>query len=71
MLTRIVFSCLFWVIAARWVYAEVQILVPSVVPSIEYALEHIQIPTHDKWPKEGFDKLFAQLTESVKEAKIF
>lgn len=71
MLTRIVLSCCFWVIAARWIYAEVQILLPSAIPTIDYALEHIQIPTHDKWPKEHLNKLFAHLSETVKEVKVF
>ena len=46
---RFFFSFCLTVIVARWIYAEVQMTLPEVVPAIDYALENVQIPTHDKW----------------------
>ena len=69
MLTRIVFSCFLWIIIGRWIYEEVKILAPSAIPAVDYVLENVQIPTHDKWSKEKFEKVFATLSE--KTASIF
>lgn len=57
---RILFSLCFWVIIARWSYAEIKLLLPSAVPVIDYALDTIQIPTHDKWNAQTVDRFIAK-----------
>jgi len=62
MVTRIVFSLCLWVVVARWGYSEMKILCPDAIPAVDYVLEHVQIPTHDKWPKEAALKLISSIT---------
>lgn len=50
---RLMFSFVCTVVAARWMYSEANLVVPDVVPLIDYALERFQIPTHDRWPSLG------------------
>ncbi len=57
---RIFFKLCFWVIIARWTYAEVQLVAPSATPAIDFALQKIQIPTHDKWSKGSFNQWLSQ-----------
>jgi hypothetical protein len=53
---RILGKLCFWVLIARWGYAELQLILPSATPAIDYALENVQIPTHDKWNAESLDQ---------------
>jgi len=46
---RIVFIVCFSIVFSRWVYAEVDQAFPNMTPVIDYALERVQIPTHDQW----------------------
>jgi hypothetical protein len=48
---RFFFSLCCSVIIARWIYQEVQLAAPELVPFIDYSLDRVQIPTHDKWLK--------------------
>jgi len=52
---RLAFSICCSVVIARWVYHEVQLTAPQLVPYIDYSLERIQIPTHDKWLKTALN----------------
>lgn len=56
---RILFSLFFWVLIGRWWYAEVKMVLPSATPVIDFALEKIQIPTHDKWNTKSLDRFLA------------
>ena len=59
----------FWVVVARWGYAEVKLGLPDLIPSIDYALEQIQIPTHDHWPPKAEILAYAnRLLDSLSEA---
>ncbi|MBX7137454.1 MAG: hypothetical protein K1X83_05670 [Oligoflexia bacterium] len=49
---RFLFGMFFSVVIARWAYSEIKLSFPGLIPEIDYALERVQIPTHDKWPKE-------------------
>ena len=49
---RFLFGMLFSVVVARWAYSEIKLTFPGLIPEIDYALERVQIPTHDRWPKE-------------------
>ncbi len=63
-MTRMLFSFCLWVVVARWAYSEVQLVYPPLVPYIDKALTAVEIPTHDKWPKEQILKV---LTSAVAE----
>ncbi|MDZ4785309.1 MAG: hypothetical protein SGJ02_04450 [bacterium] len=71
MITRIVFSAVFWTILGQWGYAELKILCPAFVPAVDYTLQHVQIPTHDKWSKEKLTDLLAGVSDKFKDSKIF
>ncbi len=70
MVTRIVFSLCLWVVLARWGYSEVKLLCPPLVPYIDQTLEYVQIPTHDKWPKEQMLKLLGTVINQIKSAEF-
>lgn len=46
---RYIFSMLLWVVVARWCYSEIALSAPWAIPTIDSALEYVQIPTHDQW----------------------
>lgn len=50
---KLLFKLFFWVVVARWGYAEIQLSAPALVPYVDYTLTVVQIPTHDRWPKES------------------
>lgn len=50
---RPLLSMFFWVVVARWGYAEIKLNLPGLVPFIDHSLQQIQIPTHDKWPSQA------------------
>lgn len=56
------------VVVARWIYAEAELVLPSAVPVIDYALENVRIPTHDTWPKEKLYQFVEQITEGADQA---
>lgn len=64
---RILGKLCFWVLVARWGYAELQIILPSATPAIDYALENVQIPTHDKWNSESLDQLLLAIRARAEE----
>lgn len=58
---RMLFSFCLWVVVARWAYNEVQLVYPPLVPYINSALTAVDIPTHDKWPKEHIMRLVSSV----------
>ena len=48
---------IFYVAVARWIYAEVRLVTPQVMPAIDSVLTIAQIPTHDKWDPELTNQL--------------
>lgn len=50
---RLFFSFFLTVVVARWIYAETKMVVPGAVPVIDFALDKVQIPTHDKWDSKS------------------
>lgn len=60
-MVRLLFTMFMWVTVARWLYAEVELSAPFLVPAVDSLLEVVQIPTHDQWPEEP---LHAALSEA-------
>lgn len=65
---RMLFSFCLWVVVARWAYNEVQLVCPPLVPYINSALASVDIPTHDKWPKEHIMKLVSTVISEFRES---
>lgn len=65
---RLIFRFALTIVVARWMYAEVQLSYPDMIPSIDSALELVQIPTHDKWDQEKLGAL-AQAVEGLANVK--
>jgi hypothetical protein len=60
---RLLLATFFYVTLGRWMYAELTLIVPSALPAIDYALEKVQIPTHDEWDLQALLAAAQQLTE--------
>ena len=56
-MVRLAITFFAMVVTARWIYSEVQMSFPRAVPAIDYALEKVQIPTHDKWDREKISEV--------------
>lgn len=56
---RILFSLFFWALVGQWAYSEVKLVLPSVTPVIDLALNKLQIPTHDQWSAKSIDSWIA------------
>lgn len=54
---KFIFTMIFYVAVARWIYAEVRLVTPNVMPAIDRVLTVAQIPTHDKWDPELTEQL--------------
>ena len=78
---RLFFGLFLSVVLARWMYSEVALSFPQAVPLIDYALEVVSIPTHDKWDAEpirevlgrlglGNDDILLEAVETNKTAQI-
>lgn len=51
----------FFVVTARWMYAEAALVAPNMLPAIDLALTKVAIPTHDTWGEHfASAKQFAQ-----------
>ena len=61
---RALFKLCFWVVVARWCYAEIQLVFPKAAPVIDLALEKMRLPTHDKWSSKDLQALAAQVNLS-------
>ncbi len=48
---------LFYVVIARWMYAEAAVIVPWATPSIDRFLASVELPTHDELTRESFEKV--------------
>ena len=48
---RLLFKFFAWAVVLRWVYAELTLLAPFVVPYVDSALSYAELPTHNQWPK--------------------
>ncbi len=52
LILKLFFSIITTCIVARWIYAEAKLAAPTVVSTLEYGLDLVEIPTHDKWDEE-------------------
>lgn len=50
---RFLLTMLFYVIVGRWIYAEMNIVCPWAVPSVDRVLVSLEIPTHNSWSEDG------------------
>ena len=57
---RFFLNMAFYVIIARWMYAEVNLMVPSVAPQIDRLMSAVQIPTHNNWHENGISGLISE-----------
>jgi len=64
---RFLFSLFFYVILARWIYAEAVLFSPDMTPLIDGALETISVPTHDKWDKKKFGEFLENFSSVIAE----
>jgi hypothetical protein len=64
---RLMFSMLMWVTVARWVYSEVELSAPVLIPVFDSILEVVQIPTHDQWSADPFKAVLAGMREVLNE----
>ena len=53
---RFLFGFISTVLIARWIYSEVQVTLPQVIPLIDSALLKLEIPTHNRWDREKINK---------------
>lgn len=54
---KFIFTMIFYVAVARWIYAEVRLVTPQVMPAIDKVITLAQIPTHDKWDPKLTEQL--------------
>ena len=66
---RLLLSISLSVVIARWAYQEVELCVPQLVPYIDYSLERVQIPTHDKWLKTALTNALLVINEDLPEMR--
>ncbi len=62
---RFIISMLLYVSVARWMYAEIQLVAPSVTPSIDNLVNYLTIPTHDKWDKEAIASIVSNISNAT------
>lgn len=67
---RILFSLFFWVMVARWGYAELQLSLPGLIPYVDRAVQAMTIPTHDQWADSTIVKTLASLQGSEEKAEV-
>lgn len=67
---RLVITFLVYMIVGRWIYSEVQLAFPKAVPSVNYALETVAIPTHDKWNGKKVSSFMHKVTAQVEQIGV-
>lgn len=65
-ITKTVCTMLFWVIVARWSYAEISNFSPSMRTSIDNLMELATIPTHDQWDTVKIKEIGDQIVSALK-----
>ena len=65
---KLVCTALVAVVVGRWVYAEAEVVAPSVVPYIDIVLDKAQIPTHDQWSTDSVETLYKRVANVYKVA---
>lgn len=66
-MVRFLVTFVVWMVFGNWVYDEVQVSFPSVVPSIDRAIEALSVPTHDQWDKEKIASVVSSLGGAVQQ----
>ncbi len=56
---RLVLSLVLSVSVARWIYSEVKLIAPPIVPLIDFVVDATALPTHDQWSKDSVQQLLA------------
>ena len=54
---RILLGLFISVSVARWMYSEVELVAPPLMPVLDYVVDATTIPTHDKWSKDSLESL--------------
>lgn len=60
---RLIFTMCFWVVVARWIYAETYVRFPTALPAIDYALDTVRIPTSDQWDLSQVEQVVGKIAE--------
>ena len=66
---RFLISMAFYVVLARWIYAEMNLVCPSFTPSVDRILSAVQIPTHNNWHENGIKGLVGEATAFIQRAR--
>ena len=67
---RLAVTFVMYMVVGRWLYSEVQLNFPQAVPSIDYAMEKISIPTHDKWDRKQIDRTLTQIENALQQVGL-
>ena len=62
---------MFWVIIARWSYAEIAKFSPAMRASVDNLMEIATIPTHDQWDTTKIREFGEQVVSALKVEKAF
>lgn len=62
---------LFWVVVARWSYAEIAQFSPALRESVDHIMEVATIPTHDQWDLNQIKEIGNKLASAVKIDQAF
>jgi len=54
---RMLFTLIISASIGRWMYSEVELIAPPLVPIFNTVLNATDLPTHDKWSKNSFEQL--------------
>ena len=65
-MVKVLLSMTFYVVLARWMYAELNLVCPSMTSNIDKLLSAIEIPTHDNWHEDGIRGLVREAITYVK-----
>jgi hypothetical protein len=70
-ISKIIFTMLFWVVVARWGYAEIAQVSPVLRASIDRVMEVATIPTHDRWDMDAAKDFASNIVASFKVEQAF
>ena len=70
-ITRAVLTMFFWVIVARWSYAEIAKFSPTMRASVDSLLELATIPTHDQWDTTKMREIGEQIVSALRVDEAF
>lgn len=69
-MTKFIFALIFYVAFAHWMYAEVNLLAPGLVPYIDDFIARVEIPTHEYFASDrsGEQHFYSRNTSKLPKA---